>query len=874
MKSNKHTPPKRAERFLLWFLRRDLVEEVLGDLDEKFYQTLEEKSVFKAKLNYWYQVINYLRPFAITKSRSINSNHYAMFRNYFKIGYRNLYKNKGYSFINIGGLAIGLAVAMLIGLWLHDELSYNKYHENYEHIVKVLRNDAHRGKKFTSPSLVRGLGPLFRDEYGNHFKHVVMVRARIEERVIANEDKMFTQAGYFMEPDGPEMFGLNMIYGTRDGLSDMNSILLSKSVADKLFGDTDPLNKVVKMDARWDLKVTGVYEDLPLNSELKDATYFAPLKRFLEGWSYDDVWTNQHMYIYAQLNPESDPKEVSSVITDAMLDHIPRGTNNAQPELFLHPMPKWHLYSAFENGTAGMSDRLKFVWFYGIIGVFVLLLACINFMNLSTARSEKRSKEVGIRKSVGSLRKQLITQFLSESFMVAMLSFVLALFFVYIILPWFNDLAGKDMNMLWTNPWFWLCGIGFIIVTALLAGSYPAFYLSSFKPVKVLKSGMAVGRSAATPRRILVVFQFTISIALITGTIIIQQQIEYVKNRPVGYSKEGLIMFRPRSPEYWGKYQTLRTELKKTGVVKEMAEANYPLTNTLGNNGGFEWEGKDPSFDPSFNTIYVTHEYGKTVGWEFVQGRDFSRDLQSDLSGIVITESALKLMQLDDPIGKTIHWNPSWQEPASFTILGVVKDMVKGSPFKPVRPSIIFPSERDLRWLFIRVNPQASLSEALPKIEAAFNRIVLSAPFDYQFVDELYNAKFQEEERIGSLAGFLAVLAIFISCLGLLGLVSYVAEQRTKEIGIRKVLGASVTGIWRLLTQDFVTLVIVSCLLAGPIAFYLLNNWLQKYDYRMEISWWIFILAGSGALVIALLTVSFQAVKSATANPVNSLRNE
>ncbi len=797
-----------------------------------------------------------------------------MLKNYLKIAYRNLLKNKGYAFINIGGLAIGITVAILIALWIYDELSYNKYHQNYERIAQVLRHDSHHGQNFTSSSLVRGLGPLLRSEYSSHFEQVAMVRAGIEERVVANKEHKFTQPGYFMEPGGPEMLSLNMIHGTGEGLNDMNSILLSHSLAKKLFGDTDPLNQVLNMDAQWDLKVTGVYEDLPLNSEFSAATYFAPLERLLDGRPDDDVWSNQFMYVYAQLSPEADLEEVSLVINDAMLPHVVVRNPNFPPRHFLHPMNKWHLHSEFENGVTVTSHGIKFVWFYGTIGVFVLLLACINFINLSTARSEKRSKEVGVRKSLGSARGQLICQFLSESFLVAILAFGCSLLLTTLILPWFNQVTGKEMTMLWTNQWFWLCGFCFTISTALLAGSYPAFYLSSFHPVKVLKGIVPSGGTAATPRKALVVFQFTISIALIVGTIIVNQQIQYVKDRPVGYSREGLLMLQPRSPEYFGKYQALRNELRKTGVVSEMAEANYPVTNILGNNDGFIWEGKDPSFDPVFNTIFVTHEYGSTVGWQFTNGRDFARDYQSDLSGIVITESALKLMELENPIGQIITWDPPQRESANFTILGVIKDMVKGSPFEAVRPSIIFLSENDLRWLFIRINPEISASQALPKIEAAFSNIIPSAPFDYQFVDEAYDAKFQAEERIGNLANFLAVVAIFISCLGLLGLASYVAEQRTKEIGIRKVLGATVAQVWRLLTQDFVKLIMLSCLIAIPASYYLLSGWLQNYDYRMEISWWVFLVAGSLGLIITLLTISFQAVKSANVNPVDSLRSE
>ncbi len=870
MNKSKTIPPKLARRFLHWFLKDDIAEEVQGDLDEKFYTTLENKSPFRAKLNYWYQVFNYLRPFAVINFRSNISNFTIMFQHNLKIGWRSLSKNKGYSSINIFGLAIGMAVAMLTGLWIHDELSYNKYHKNFDNIAKVYRNQVWKGdgKIWSNTSQVTGLGTLLSTSYRNHFKHVVMVRARIEERVISSRNKNFTQPGYFMQSDGPEMFSLKMVYGTREGLKDKNAILLSQSLAKKLFGDEDPINNTVKMDDLWDLKVTGVYEDLPNNSEFKIATYFAPLDLYLNSQNATlDNWDNYNMDIYTQIHPDADFDELSVVIKDTMKPHINEAAK--KPELFLHPMSKWYLYSEFENGVMVTSDSLKFVWFYGTIGVFILLLACINFMNLSTARSEKRAKEIGIRKSIGSLRKQLISQFLSESMLVVVVAFVVSVFMVQFILPWFNGITDKEMNILWTNTWFLMASLSFIFFTALLAGSYPAFYLSSFNPVRSLKGTFRSGRHASVPRKVLVIFQFTISVSLIIGTIIVNQQIQFAKDRPVGYSHEGLVTLRPRSPEYRGKYHVLRNELKNTGVVDEMAGSSGPTSSLSGQTRMDDWKGKDSEFNPLFHVLTVTHEYGKTIGWQFLEGRDFSRDSPSDLSGIVINESTSKLLGLENPVGEIVE-----KQGNKYNILGVVRDMVKGSPYEPPFPSIIFLSENDLNWLYIKITTGVNTRDALSKIEMVFNKIIPSAPFDYQFVDQIYDAKFRGEERIGMLAGFFALLAILISCLGLFGLASYMAEQRTKEIGIRKVLGASVARIWQLLTREFVLLVFLSCFIAIPIAYFVLNSWLQKYEYRMELSWWIFGIAGVGALLITIITISYQAIKSAMVNPVDSLRSE
>ena len=875
-----HNPPKLAQRLLLRFLRPDLAEEVQGDLEEQFYAKLEESSVFRAKLNYWYQVLNYLRPFATRKSKSTYLNYYPMFHSYFKIGWRNLLKNKGYSFINIGGLAAGMAVAMLISLWIYDELSYNKYHENYDRIGQIMRNEIWDGEVATGEAMVTGLATLLRTDYSDHFQYVVMA-TKSADHILTHGEEKFSDPGRFMHPEAPHMLSLKMIYGTRDGLSDMYSILIAESVAKKLFGDTNPMNQQITMDGSTEVKIAGVYEDLPYNSGFNELKFIAPMDLFmsLNKWTNYNSWDNYFMRIYAQLPPSADTKtgfeEVSAIIKDAMKEHTEEQPQHEKTGVFLFPMSRWHLYSKFENGISVGSERLSFVWLNGIIGVFVLLLACINFMNLSTARSEKRAKEVGIRKAIGSARRQLVQQFFSESLLVAALSFIFSILLVLLILPAFNQLSGKDLTLPVTNLYFWAICLAVTFITGMLAGSYPALYLSSFNVVKILKGTFRVGRFAAVPRKVLVVFQFTISIALIIGTIIVYQQIQFTKNRPIGYEREGLLTLPVNSSAYFGKYEALRTSLKNTGVVAEIAEANYPLTNTLGNNNGFDWPGRDPDYDPSFNTVVVTPEYGETVGWEVMAGRGFSREYSSDFSGkVVINESALEVMDLENPVGETIRFKRDYFGGNEFTILGVVKDMIKGSPYEPAVPSIVFLSNNDLSWLFIKIKPEVSASVAVTKIEAAFKEVIPSVPFDYKFADDEFDTKFRAEERIGKLAAFFTAFAIFISCLGLFALASYVAEQRTKEIGIRKILGASVVALWRMLSKDFVILVALSCLIAIPFAYYFMHTWLQQYEYRTEITWWIFASAGIGALVITLLTVSYQTVKAALMNPVKSLRSE
>ncbi|MCE7992968.1 MAG: FtsX-like permease family protein [Roseivirga sp.] len=871
-KRNHHTdtqPPRIAEKLLLWFLRDDLAEEVLGDLGEKFFQTCEKQSLKKARHNYWYQVMHYARPFAIKSFRSKRINT-SMVRHNFAISFRQLLKSKVYSFINIGGLALGMAVAMLIGLWVNDELSYNKYHDNHDHIVQLLRHEP----SATSTTMTTGMGTLIAEKFPDHFERVVMVRGRVEERTLAFNNLKFTQSGYFIQEEGPGLLGLKMKYGSHSGLADINSIILSASVANKLFGDIDPINKVIRMNAEWDLKVTGVYEDLPGNSEFNDASYFSTLDRYLKDRAGLNVWSNYNMYVFGQLNPQSNIDEVSELIEAAFMERL-AGQNDGNTAFFLNPMSEWHLNSEFENGQRVTSKAQLFVWFYTVIGAFVLILACINFMNLSTARSEKRAQEVGIRKTLGSTRSELVAQFYMESLLYSLLAFALSLVLLSATLPWFNNASGKSMIQPWLDADFWMLSIGFMLVTAFLAGSYPAAYLSSFQPVKALKGTFSTGKRASLPRKVLVVFQFTISIALIIGTITVNNQIRFAKNRPVGYSPEGMIGLRPASPDFNKKLPVIKEQLKNTGVVASVGAANYAVSTTRGWSGGFEWAGMENTQNISFNTISISHDYGKTVGLEFVSGRDFSRDFATDKQAILINRSAMETMGLDNPVGQKLTRVSDWKDPEHYIIIGVVEDMIKGSPFESTSQSIMFLEQREMRWLYIRVNPAVSLSSAIPVIEAQFNQVYPAAPFDFQFTDAEYASKFEAEERIANLAGFFSLLAVIISCLGLFGLASYVAEQRTKEIGIRKVLGASISQLWHLLSRDFAMLTLIACLIAIPLAYSVMSGWLADYeDVRTPIYWWVFAYAGGGALVLTLVTVSFQAIRASITNPVNALRSE
>lgn len=795
-----------------------------------------------------------------------------MIRNYLKIAFRNLTRNVGYSIINIGGLAVGMSVAMLIGLWVYDELNYDRHHPQHSRVAQVMQSQTVNNRVYTQYAIPHPLGYELQKVYGSDFKYIVM-SSWTGDHILSYDEHGISSTGNFMDVDAPRLMDLKMIKGSPDGLRDPASILLSQSAAKAMFGDEDPINKMMKIDNSLDVKVTGIYDDIPHNSNWNEIKFIAPWKLFsmAEAWvkNAEHEWDNNSFQLFVQIADHADMKSVSDKIIKVKYNRVPDSEKIFNAETFLHPMDNWHLKSNWENGvqTGGL---IEYVWLFGLVGVFVLLLACINFMNLSTARSEQRAKEVGIRKSIGSVRKQLITQFLSESLMVVVLAFCLAIIIVSALLPMFNHLAGKEISLPLKHATFWLISIAFILLTGFLSGSYPALYLSSFQPVKVLKGTFRAGRFASVPRKVLVVVQFTVSITLIIGTLVVYRQVQFTKDRPIGYNRNNIIMIQKKSPDFFGKFEILRNELKRAGIVEEMAESSSPLTAVWSNSGGFDWEGKDPELQTDFSVIRVTSEYGKTIDWQIKEGRDFSREFSTDSASIIINEAAVKFMDIDDPIGKIVRWGGSRE----YKIIGVVEDMVMESPFERVKQTIYFNNEKYNDWMVMRLNPEKGLHESVAGIETVFRKYLPLIPFDYKFADVERASKFADVERIGALSGIFAVLAIFISCLGLLGLASFVAEQRTKEIGIRKVLGASVASLWGMLSKDFVILVSISCLMAVPLSYYLTTDWIDNYQYRADIAWWIFGVACTGALAITLLMVSFQAIRAALANPVTSLRAE
>jgi putative ABC transport system permease protein len=786
-----------------------------------------------------------------------------MIKNYVTVAWRNIIKNKASSFINISGLAVGMAVAMLIGLWIWDEVSYNKYHKNYDSIGQLMTTQTSNGVTQTFPSTVVPLSNELRFKYAGNFKHLALTSEGTH--ILTIGDTKISQTGMFAEPDMPAILSLVMIKGSYDTFKDPTSLLLSASVAKALFGNDEPINKLIRIDNDKTMKVAGIYQDLPHNTTFNQIAFMLPWNSPGNRWNTPSpTWDNHGCQLYVQLEANVNFDKISAQIRDITKPYFK--INDETMQVF--PMSKWHLYSEFQNGKSA-GGRITFVRLFGTIGFFVLLLACINFMNLSTARSEKKAKEVGIRKAIGSLRSQLVKQFLSESILVVFLAFILTIVMVLLAIPYFNTIADKQVTLPWGNPLFWLVTFSFTVITGLLSGSYPAFYLSAFKPIKVLKGTFKVGRLAALPRKVLVVVQFTVSIVLIIGTIIVFRQIQFASNRPVGYSRAGLITVQMNTPQIYGHYQVMRNDLIQTGAVVNMAESNSATTQIWSNNSGFNWEGQAPGYNPSFGTIAVTTDFGSTVGWKIVEGRDFSSSFTADTGAFILNESAVKLSGIKNPIGKIMRWQGK-----EHVITGVVKDMVMESPYKSTVATIFHMQPDWVNLITIRINPKISMQTALNKIELIFKTYNPGSPFSYQFIDDEYAKKFSDEKRIGQLATVFAVLAIFISCLGLFGMASFMAEQRIKEIGVRKVLGASVFNLWRLLSKDFVVLVVISLLIATPVAYYLMHIWLQNYQFRTEIVWWIFSLTGLCAIVITLATVSYQSIKAALANPVKSLKME
>ena len=790
-----------------------------------------------------------------------------MLKNYFKIAIRSLMKNSVYSFINITGLAVGIACSILILLWVNDETSYDTFHPKYDRLYQVWTNAHFDGKINSWISVPQPLKNALKEDISD------IKNAAISEwggtHLLTVGDMKLNKRGYFVSSEFLEMFEFPLLKGSAESvLDEPYSIVLTETAAKNLFGDEDPINKLIRLDSDGDVKVTGVLKDIPSNSSF-EFDYLVPFSFMLatQSWARDaqDNWGNSSFQVFVELPEGTSKAQVDGKIKDILMEKSDED-DNFKKELFLHPLKDWRLRSTFENGviSGGMID---YVNLFSIIAVFILIIACINFMNLATARSEKRAREVGIRKSVGSKRQDLIFQFLGESLLIAFISFVLALILVEGALPFYNDLVEKQLYVPYLTSQFWVFALILITVTGLLSGSYPALYLSSFNVAKVLKGKIQVGKSASIPRQVLVILQFGFSIILIVGTIVVYYQIQHVKSRDLGYDQENLISVQ-YNDELRENYDIIKQELLRTGVVEAVTRSNSPITEIWSNNF-LGWPGKPEELRVIFSTIATEYDYTKTMGIKVLMGRDFSEDFPSDSSAIIINKAGLDLMNLEDPIGTRLDLWGGERE-----LIGVVDNTLMGSPFRAVSPLFMVFDRDWISAVSIRLSKTNDLQGSISKVEAVFKELNSAYPFEYDFADVEFKEKFTTIDLIGKLANLFAFLALLITGLGLFGLAAFTAEQRTKEIGIRKVLGATVSGMVMMISKDFSKLVLVSFIIAAPIAWYFLDSFLERYPIRIAIPWWTFPVAGFFALIMAIGIVGMQAYKAAVDNPVKSLRSE
>lgn len=792
-----------------------------------------------------------------------------MITNFFKVAYRNFVRNKGFSFINITGLAIGMTAAMLILMWIQNELSYDGFHKNKDRIYEVWNRVAFEGKLECSNTVPAPLARVLEKDLPEVERAV---------RVISNGNVLFSvgdrkliKSGNMVDTGFLQMFSFPMLKGNpATALNDVHSIVLTENTAESLFGKEDPMGKVIRLKNEENFTVTGVVEDLPDNSRF-DFEFLISTANLKYREGADFGWSDNSTPTYVMLKPNTTYAAVAPKIKGLKQQYSDEA-KTMKWELFIYPLDRWRLYSSFTNGVEDNGGRSTFVKLFALIAGFILLIACINFMTLTTARSEKRAKEVGIRKVVGAPKSSLICRFIGESVFIAFLAGIVAIFIVQISLPSYNQLTDKNLFINFGSIYTWIALIGFILFTGILAGSYPAFFLSSFQPVKVLKGTFKKANALVTPRKVLVVLQFTFAIILIICTIIVKQQIDYARERKTGYDKDNLV-YHFLTGDIPKNYTLIRNELLASGTAKSITKTNSPLTERWSDGWGQSWEGKDPNDNTSFDRFLADEGLGATAGLQFVQGRDFDlKQFPTDSTGLIVNESALKVMKFKDPIGKIVgDLGINWH------IVGVIKDFILTSPYEPTRPILICGAKSrfmSFNVMQIKLDGSNSTADNLKRMEVIFKKYNPDYPFEYKFVDEAYKEKFENEQRQGTLAALFAGLTIFISCLGLFGLATYMAENRIKEIGVRKVLGASVTAITVLLSKDFVTLVVISFIIAVPVAYWSMSEWLTDYTYRVSINWWVFALAGFLSVMITLVTVSFQSIKAALANPVKSLRTE
>ncbi|SDF54925.1 ABC-type antimicrobial peptide transport system, permease component [Mucilaginibacter pineti] len=780
---------------------------------------------------------------------------------FLKIAVRNLQRNMTISFINITGLAVGIASAIMILLWVQNQLSYDQFHKNKDQVYQLFNRAMVNGKLECWGNTPMPMGPAIKADYSQ-----VQEMARINwvgAFVLKTASKQIETQGFITDPGFLKIFSFPLLKGSAStALNGIHSIVLTEKLATRLFGNTDPMGKVIKVDSTANFTVTGVMKDLPNNTQFH-FEYLVPWNYMKEvGWE-NQKWDFYSVQTVVMLKPGTTESTANRIFKDVYKQH----NGDKKNEVIVHPLSKWWLYSKFENGKF-TGGQIQVVRLFSLIAAFIMLIACINYMNLGTARSTKRAKEVGIRKVAGAGKSWLIKQFLGESVLIAFAAGAIGLLLVQICLPWFNEIVESQLAIPFGNLYFWLMGIGFLLFTGILAGSYPAFYLSSFKPVSVLKGTFKAANALIAPRKVLVVLQFTFAITFIICTTIIYRQIKYGQNRDTGYNPDNLVYVYMKG-NIAKNYALIKNELLSSGAINNITRTNSPIIDVW-TDGDYEWAGKSPNKRSDFAGYLTDNNFTKTMGLPLIAGRDIDvASYPTDTAAVLLNEEAAKTMGFANPIGKIIK---NWQ--GNFHVVGVVKNFVAGWPYMQTMPAVIQGANKQFGTITLKLNTNNSVTDNISKIGAVLKKYNPDYPFNYKFLDDSYKIKFREEQNTGVLAAVFSGLTIFISCLGLFALAACMAEGRVKEIGIRKVLGASVARITALLTKDFLVLVCISFVVASPIAWWLMNKWLQNYPYHVNISWWIFVITGIVSVIIAFSTVVYQGVKVAIINPVKSLRAE
>ncbi|MGN6213079.1 ABC transporter permease [Parafilimonas sp.] len=790
-----------------------------------------------------------------------------MFKNYFKTTFRNLWKRKGYSFLNIFGLTVGITCAALIFLWVEDEVSFNHNFAKRDYLYHVMQNEKNDAGISTNGSTPGPLAAALKADIPGIVNSGRLSWAMDELAMVG--DKAIKENGMYADPSVLSMYTLSFIYGNAtSALNNPNDVVISESMSKKFFGNSNPVGKTIKMNAKAAYsvdglyKVTGVFKDLPANCYYK-FQWLSPYTTWEDANTWLKPWSNNLTETIVELSPTADPASINQKLKNYLSTKVDGNT----AQCFLFSMNDWHLRNNFVNGVQD-GGNIKYVKLFSTIALIILLIACINFMNLATARSEQRAKEVGVLKVMGAGKKSLIGKFISESLLMSFIAVLLAVAMLYAILPFYNNLVQKQLSLDLLNPLHISSLLAIGLIAGLIAGSYPAFYLSSFNPVKVLK-GIKLKSSGAVIfiRKGLVITQFTASVILIISTIIVYKQVQHIRDRDLGYNKNNLIYMNLQG-NMKDHFNQIKNDLIATGYVENAATSLHDALHVYSYGNGFSWKGKDPNSKLAVHSNVVSAEYLSTMRMKLMDGRDFY-DGNIDSTNVIINESMAKIMGKQGKLGSIINTGKH-----NLTVVGIIKDFIYNDVYGEGKPLVLFNGNYSSTVMAVLFKPNVNLSVALQKTGDVLKAENPDFPFEYHFADKDFDEMFSSETLIGKLAGVFAMLAILISCLGLFGLAAYTAERRTKEIGVRKVLGASVAGLTGLLAKEFLQLVTVSCIIAFPIAWWFMHNWLQDYAYRTTIQWWMFALAGLIALLIALITVSFQSIKAALANPVKSLRAE